>query len=175
VIVVVSVNEAVIALRQVERAPSWAPLTGILAVKIMGMPQMTRKTRVLRKVALLGLALFWNTELFAANDEDAATQYSTCVRNSEGVTSKILDCISAELSRQDSRLNDAYKKLMSKLPKNRKKSLVEAQRSWIKFRETNCAFYDDPNGGSAAHTAGNECFLNATVDRAKELEKLLSD
>jgi uncharacterized protein YecT (DUF1311 family) len=73
------------------------------------------------KVALLGLALFWNTGLLAANDDDMTTEYLTCVRNSEGVTSKILDCISAELNRQDSRLNDAYKKLMSKIPKDRKR------------------------------------------------------
>jgi uncharacterized protein YecT (DUF1311 family) len=124
------------------------------------------------KVALLGLALFWNTGLLAANDDDMTTEYLTCVRNSEGVTSKILDCISAELNRQDSRLNDAYKKLMSKIPKDRKRSLIEAQRAWIKFREANCGFYHDPNGGSAAHLAGNECFLNATIDRAKELENL---
>jgi len=134
-----------------------------------------RTKRALRKVALLGLALFWNTGLLAANDNDMTPEYSTCVRNSEGVTSKILDCISAELDRQDSHLNEAYKKLISKLPKDRKGSLVEAQRAWIKFREANCGFYHDPNGGSAAHMAGNECFLKATVDRAKELQKLLSD
>jgi uncharacterized protein YecT (DUF1311 family) len=132
------------------------------------------------KVVPLGLALFWNTGLFAADDR--TTEHSTCARNSEGVTSKILNCISAELDQQDSRLNEAFKKLMSKLPKYRKRSLVEAQRAWIKFRKANCSFYYDPNGGSAAHLASNECFLNATVDRAKELEdrakeleKLLSD
>jgi uncharacterized protein YecT (DUF1311 family) len=134
-----------------------------------------RKKRVLRKVVPLGLALFWNTGLFAANDKDMTTEYLTCGRNSEGVTSKILNCISAELDQQDSRLNEAFKKLMSKLPKDRKRSLGEAQRAWIKFRKANCSFYHDPNGGSAAHVEGNECFLNATVDRAKELEKLLSD
>jgi len=127
------------------------------------------------KVVLLVAALFWNTGLLAANDKDTTTKYSICVQNSEGVTSKILDCISAELDQQDSRLNEACKKLMSKLPKDRKQSLIEAQRAWIKFREANCGFYHDPNGGSAAHMAGNECFLNATVDRAEELEKLLSD
>jgi uncharacterized protein YecT (DUF1311 family) len=132
-----------------------------------------RKKRVLRKVVPLGVVLFWNTGLLAAND--MTTEYLTCARNSEGVTSKILNCISAELDQQDSRLNEAYKKLMSKLPKDRKRSLVEAQRAWIKFRKANCGFYHDPNGGSAAHVVGNECFLNATVDRAKELEKLLSD
>jgi uncharacterized protein YecT (DUF1311 family) len=134
-----------------------------------------RKKRVLMKVVPLGLALFWNTGLFAANDKDMTTEYLTCGRNSEGVTSKILNCISAELDQQDSRLNEAFKKLMSKLPKDRKRSLGEAQRAWIKFRKANCSFYHDPNGGSAAHVEGNECFLNATVDRAKELEKLLSD
>jgi uncharacterized protein YecT (DUF1311 family) len=134
-----------------------------------------RKNRVLRKVVVLGLAIFWNTGLLAANDKDMTTEYLTCARNSEGVTSKILDCISNELDQQDSRLNEAYKKLVSKLPKGRKRSLVEAQRAWIKFRKTNCAFYHDPNGGSAAHVEANECFLKATVDRAKELEKLLSD
>ena len=101
-------------------------------------------------------------------------EYLTCVDKGEGVTDKTLDCISAEFDRQDTRLNDAYKKLISKLSKDRAKSLVEAQRAWIKFRDANCGFYHDPDGGSAAHIAGNECMLNATVERANELENLLS-
>ena len=127
------------------------------------------------KVALLGLALFWNVGLSAANDDQMTAEYSACVHNYEGMTSKILDCISTELNRQDSRLNDAYKKLMSKIPKDRKTSLVEAQRAWIKFREANCGFYHDPNGGLAAQMAGNECFLKATINRAKELENPAQD
>jgi uncharacterized protein YecT (DUF1311 family) len=133
-----------------------------------------RKERVLRKVAALGVALFWNTGLFAANENHMTKEYLTCVSNAEGVTNRMLDCISAEFDRQDSRLNDVYKRLMSKLPKDRKESLVEAQRAWINFRDANCGFYHDPDGGSAAHLAGNECMLNVTVDRANELEKLLS-
>jgi uncharacterized protein YecT (DUF1311 family) len=137
-------------------------------------PPMTRprKTRVLRKVAALSVALFWSTGLFAA--KDMTKEYLTCVDKGEGVTDKTLDCISAEFDRQDTRLNDAYKKLISKLSKDRAKSLVEAQRAWIKFRDANCGFYHDPDGGSAAHIAGNECMLNATVERANELENLLS-
>jgi uncharacterized protein YecT (DUF1311 family) len=130
---------------------------------------------MLRKIVLLVLALFWTTGLLAANDKDVTTEYLACSRNSDGVTSKILHCISAELDQQDSRLNAAYRKLMSKLATGRKRSLVEAQRAWIKFRKANCAFYHDPNGGSAARVEANECFLNATVDRVKELEKLLSN
>jgi uncharacterized protein YecT (DUF1311 family) len=131
-----------------------------------------RKTRALRKVAALTVALFWSTGLFAA--KDMTKEYLACVGKAEGVTDKTLDCVSAEFDRQDTRLNDAYKKLISKLSKDRAKSLVEAQRAWIKFRDANCGFYHDPDGGSAAHIAGNECMLNATVDRANELENLLS-
>jgi uncharacterized protein YecT (DUF1311 family) len=132
------------------------------------------KKLLLRKVAVLGIALFWNTGLFAAKENDMTKEYLTCVSNAEGVTYKMLDCISAEFDRQDSRLNDAYKRLMSKVPTDRKKSLVEAQRAWIKFRDANCGFYHDPDGGSAAHIAGNECMVTATIDRANELENLLS-
>jgi len=53
--------------------------------------------------------------------------------------------------------------------------LVEAQRAWIKFRDANCGFYADPERGSAARMTANECFLNATADRAKELSLLADD
>src|SRR6266478_9105520 len=49
--------------------------------------------------------------------------------------------------RRGSRLNENYKKLISKLPTERKNALVEAQRAWIKFRDANCGFYADPDGG----------------------------
>jgi uncharacterized protein YecT (DUF1311 family) len=126
------------------------------------------------KAAALVITFFWCTSLFAENQNDNTKEYLTCMSNAEGVVAKMLDCISVEFNRQDSRLNSAYKKLMSKVPKHRKDSLVEAQRAWISFRDANCSFYHDPDGGSAAHVAGNECTLNATVDRANELENLLS-
>ena len=87
----------------------------------------------------------------------------------------MLDCISAELMRQDARLNENYKRLMSKLSAKRKEGLLEAQRAWIKFRDTNCSFYYDPEGGSAAHLAGTDCTLSATADRATELKNLTKD
>lgn len=85
----------------------------------------------------------------------------------------MLHCAADELDRQDARLNDNYKKLMSKLSRRRKNVLLEAQRAWIRFRKTNCDFYYDPNGGSAAQLAGSGCFLIMTAARAKELKDLL--
>jgi hypothetical protein len=84
----------------------------------------------------------------------------------------MIDCITAELYHQDDRLNENYKKLMSTLSKARKNRLLEAQRTWLRFRDANCRLYYDPEGGSAARVEARECQLNATTDRADELELL---
>lgn len=87
----------------------------------------------------------------------------------------MIACISAETKRQDVRLNEHYNKLSSKLSTNRKKALVEAQRAWMKFRDANCRFYYDPEGGSSARMTADECLLNATADRVRELKLLTTD
>jgi uncharacterized protein YecT (DUF1311 family) len=125
------------------------------------------------KVLLAGLLALWPAGLLAAGDEDMSKEYLTCIDKAEGMTIKILDCMSAETQKQDAKLNDNYKKLMAEQSAGQKKSLLEAQRAWIQFRDTNCRFYYDPEGGSAARMASNECYLNMTTDRAKELKNLI--
>jgi uncharacterized protein YecT (DUF1311 family) len=128
-----------------------------------------------RKVTVISLVLFLGSPLVAAAEREMTQEYSTCLAQSNGVTLEMINCILAETRRQDARLNENFKKLMSELGTERKKALVEAQRAWIKFRDTNCGFYADPEGGSAARMAANECILNSTVDRAKELQLLTSN
>ena len=84
----------------------------------------------------------------------------------------MLDCISAEYTRVDKRLNNAYKKLMAKLSAERKKELQEAQRLWLKFTDANCQFYNDPDGGTSARLNANECSVTVRILRAEELESL---
>jgi uncharacterized protein YecT (DUF1311 family) len=96
-------------------------------------------------------------------------EYSTCIAQSNGVTVEMINCMLAKTRRQDARPNENYTRLMSKLGPERKKVLVEAERAWITFRDANCGFYADPQGGSAARMAAHECILNSTADRAKEL------
>jgi uncharacterized protein YecT (DUF1311 family) len=128
-----------------------------------------------KECMLITFGLLLNAPALAAADSDLSQAYLACIDKSNGVTSEMLDCISAELTRQDARLNENYKRLMSKLSATRKEGLLEAQRAWIKFADTNCGFYYDPDGGSAAHLASNECSLNATADRATELKNLTKD
>ena len=131
--------------------------------------------RLTKGCMLIVFGLLVNVAPVAAADKDMSKEYSTCIDKSNGVTSEMLDCISAEHERQDARLNENYKRLISKLSPKRKEQLLEAQRAWVKFRDANCRFYYDPEGCSAAHLAGTDCMLQATADRATELKDLTQD
>jgi hypothetical protein len=54
----------------------------------------------------------------------------------------------------------------------RKKQLQLAQDAWVAYRDENCEFYYDPDGGTIAAVNANDCFMSATAARAKELETL---
>jgi len=130
----------------------------------------------LTKISILIMPwLLLNATPVAAADKNMSPEYATCIDKSNGVTGEMLDCMGAEFTRQDARLNENYKRLMAKLSAKRKEALLEAQRAWIKFRDANCNFYYDPEGGSAAHLAGTDCNLNATANRATELRNLGTD
>jgi uncharacterized protein YecT (DUF1311 family) len=58
-----------------------------------------------------------------------------------------MDCVDVEAKRRDEKLNQSYQKLLASLKPARKAQLVDAQRAWLKYRELNCAFYDDVAAG----------------------------
>ena len=117
-------------------------------------------------------ALFLTTSsgLLAASETDMSKQYTSCMAKANGANPDMIDCIMAEAKQQDARLNENYKRLMSKLSEERKTALLEAQRAWIRFRDANCTFWDDPAGGQSAAVTAKECILTTTADRASELE-----
>lgn len=107
----------------------------------------------------------------SAQDKNELTKlYATCMDKTGSTTEGMIGCIGAELKRQDTRLNTAYKAVMADLSPARKTQLQEAQRAWIKFRDANCAFYFDPEGGSLARVSANDCMMSSTAARARELE-----
>lgn len=107
-----------------------------------------------------------------AQEASLSKQFDACMDKSGGVTQSMVECMVAETKRHDARLNKAYKALMGSLTPERQKQLQEAQRAWLKFRDTNCAFYYDPDGGTLARVEANDCVMNMTANRAKELEAL---
>lgn len=99
-------------------------------------------------------------------------EYDRCIEKAGAVDPLVLECISDEYSRQDKRLNVAYRKLMGSLKEARNKQLLETQRLWGKYTEANCAFYYDPDGGTMARMLSAECDVTARIQRAIELETL---
>lgn len=101
-----------------------------------------------------------------------SASFQTCLDNSGGITIEMHACISAEHTRQDQQLNRNYQVLMAELIPERKKQLQAAQRLWLQYRDANCQFYLDPDGGTAAGVAAADCVLQMTANRARELAAL---
>lgn len=99
--------------------------------------------------------------------------YTPCMERSGGVTSAMIQCIGDEFVLQDRRLNATYKKVLAALPAQRRPALVKAQRAWIAFKQADCGFAYDPDGGSAARIVANDCNLRMTAERADQLDTLL--
>ena len=100
--------------------------------------------------------------------------YSLCMDQSDGVTNRMIACIGTEYQRQDRRLNQHYQQVMSSLSSVRKSQLRTVQRKWLTYRDANCQFYADPDGGSLARIEANACLLRMTAERAEELGQMLS-
>jgi len=107
-----------------------------------------------------------------AQESGYSQQYSACMEKSGGVTVDMLDCIGEEYRRQDARLNAFYKAVSAKLEPARRKPLLDAQRAWIQYRDLNCKFYADPDGGTMATIEANSCMLTMTAARAQELAQI---
>ena len=145
------------------------------ATRQTGVARRRLRQEQTRRLIAIGLVYFVSTGITCAADREMTREYLTCLEKASGVTFEMIACISVETKRQDVRLNEHYNKLSSKLSANRKKALVEAQRAWMKFRDANCRFYYDPEGGSSARMTADECLLNATADRVRELKLLTTD
>lgn len=94
-----------------------------------------------------------------ADDDLDTGRHTTCIEQSGGVTVEMLNCIDEELVSQDARLNGAYQRLKTQLTPARKQQLVAVQRLWIQYRDANCKFYADPDGGTFANLNANDCVL----------------
>ena len=107
----------------------------------------------------------------AQSDETLLSkQYSACMDRFSSSTADMVGCMTAETKHQDTRLNAAYQAAMALQTPERKKQLQQVQRLWIQYRDANCGFYMDPQGGTLARLSANDCVMTSTAQRAKELE-----
>jgi uncharacterized protein YecT (DUF1311 family) len=118
------------------------------------------------------LAIVCLPDAASAHDAAQSKRHTACLKKSGDTTAGMIECIDTEFLRQDARLNKAYQALMANLADPRREKLQQAQRIWLKYRDANCDFYADPDGGTIAQVSANNCMLNTTAERARELESL---
>jgi uncharacterized protein YecT (DUF1311 family) len=81
----------------------------------------------------------------------------------------------SEYKKADIELNTVYNSLKNKLGSADKKALIEAQKSWIKFRDLNCIFIskEKSEGGVISNKMKIDCLTQVTLQRTMELKELL--
>jgi uncharacterized protein YecT (DUF1311 family) len=126
---------------------------------------------IMKNSLLTILITFAATSVFAQAADPCVTQSNTLEINA---------CGKLTLAKKDKELNAAYQKLMKRLTPDGKgddtdyavvkKHLIDAQRSWIKFRD------DDCQGMLALYASGTirgsvylGCLTDRTEQRTKEL------
>ncbi|WP_320412018.1 MULTISPECIES: lysozyme inhibitor LprI family protein [Mesorhizobium] len=86
-------------------------------------------------------------------------------------------CAGKDFDAADKKLNEAYKQIMGRLKDNApsKKLLVDAQRAWVAFRDSECAFQGGPRetAGSVYPMVVANCQAGLTENRLKELQSYL--
>jgi uncharacterized protein YecT (DUF1311 family) len=81
----------------------------------------------------------------------------------------------AEFQKADKQLNETYTALMAKISAAGKTRLREAQITWLRFRDQECAFEAmGTEGGSVHPLIVNACLARLTLARVKDLDNQLN-
>lgn len=126
------------------------------------------------RIILITLTILLFVHPCNAADNKREHAFETCmasVSDYKGATK----CNQDDLARWDRKLNDDYTKLMSVYAEHDRTKLKELQLAWIKFRDLNCSFDNDPvANGSEQDLFQTMCLLKMTQDRVSDLESYLT-
>jgi uncharacterized protein YecT (DUF1311 family) len=91
------------------------------------------------------------------------------------VTSELEACAKSNFSEADKKLNAEYKELVAALPASERSRLVDAQRDWIKYKDSYCqAAFEAASPGEEAGIDKWSCLESVTRVRTKELKYIQS-
>lgn len=99
-----------------------------------------------------------------------------CMQTAQTQTA-MTQCAGQQYKQADTRLNEQYQSLTSRLAKHPKQQaqLLTAQRSWLAFRDAECRFNASPvAGGSVQPMVRLQCLARLTTDRNAQLHYYLN-
>jgi len=139
------------------------------------MMQHKRMSRTLA-AALAVAALAVGTATAAPAATGLSPTFTACRDKAQGAIEQAA-CLSSETTRQDQRLNQAYKQLQAKLSGAKKTKLVNAQRAWLQSRsrdgELETVLYDDSQPGNLQSGLNDAMRLSARADQLQAYLQLL--
>jgi uncharacterized protein YecT (DUF1311 family) len=125
---------------------------------------------------VLGLAFAGIASVKADQKVDSrySREYRECMASGDaanGVTVGIMSCNGIEIDQQDTRLNQAYRMVMTRLNVQKKTALRTSERNWIRQRDEKCRRKSAAaEGGSLAGIIYSKCILDETIKRRIWLE-----
>ena len=123
-------------------------------------------SRVSTALAVVGLAL---ATVPAPARADAL--YDRCIDESDGTNAAWAACGSDYVARADKALNTTWKRVYGLTEGQTKADLLAAQRAWIAFKETACAFYANGDWGREGEVLGYPaCVARILEARTSDLE-----
>lgn len=127
-------------------------------------------------ILLLTVAACGQGDSERAVEFDPSKYDMECISHAGGNLTALRDCTLQDLSIWDGRLNSSYRSLMDApgFPEEQKNALREAQRIWIDYVGAKCAVFclDPADCGQAGRLQEAECRLEATIQRAEELQQM---
>ncbi|MFT3794628.1 lysozyme inhibitor LprI family protein [Flavobacterium sp.] len=82
----------------------------------------------------------------------------------------------AKYKKADAALNKAYKQLMALLDKDEKVLLIQAEKDWVKFRDSHCKFdASQYEGGSIQPLIHANCMEELTRKRIAEIKASIKE
>jgi uncharacterized protein YecT (DUF1311 family) len=124
-------------------------------------------------LALGSIVAITLTQLVPATAQNASTGVGLPKEmKCDGPTDRqVATCTKKQADLWDKSLNGEYKKALQRVTEESRPLLIKAQRLWIQFRDINCAV-QFAQGGTVAAYYGEQCILDTTRNRAKELRMM---
>jgi uncharacterized protein YecT (DUF1311 family) len=105
---------------------------------------------------------------------EAIAQQINCENPGSNVEYK--ECARRAYEAADRRLNQVYQQVLSRVRGEERQKLIDAEETWIRFRDQHCDFQVYRNRGGTGYGGFlSNCLEQTTSDRTAQLERYLND
>jgi uncharacterized protein YecT (DUF1311 family) len=134
---------------------------------------------MLKKTTLIALSLSIASVLVGATQIKANPSQEIAQRvdcNNANNTPAINYCAAESYKAADRRLNQVYRQLSSTVSGEQKSKLIDAQQTWIQYRDRNCNFETFGSRGGTGYGAFlTGCLERMTKQRTTDFERFMSE